>query len=162
MQAPINNTTPQQRDKDMTDYLYAALRVLPEVIGEIEAEAAVMINQKRETQANLEDAELNAEFSFIAPDKEKKITADEMKRLIKEAVTNDPNVKKLRKEVMRYEAELEMNEAEAKSKRRQFQAAIALAELHAARINMMCHYQTQQATTQKGNHNEHATNNSQR
>jgi hypothetical protein len=45
---------------------------------------------------------------------------------------------------MRYDNEIEMNEAEAKTKRREFQAALALAELHAARINAM-YRNTQQA-----------------
>lgn len=128
-------TTPvnPNRDRDMTDYLYEALRVLPGVIGGIEAEQASMLNLKREAQANLEDAELNATLN--APNDGK--NADERKVKIQAALSNDPNVKKYRKEVLRYESEIEMNEAEAKSKRREFQAAVALAELHSARINAM-------------------------
>lgn len=156
MQPQINTTT-QQRDRDMTDYLYLTLRELPTTIGGIEAEAAALINSKREVQATLEDAELNATLN--APQEGK--NAEARKLEVAAALNNDPNVKKLRKEVARYESELEMNEAEAKTKRREFQAAIALAELHAARINMMCHYQKQN-TTQKGNDHEHATSNAQR
>lgn len=128
-------TTPvnPNRDRDMTDYLYEALRVLPGVIGGIEAEQASMLNLKREAQTNLEDAELNATLN--APNDGK--NADERKVKIQAALSNDPNVKKYRKEVLRYESEIEMNEAEAKSKRREFQAAVALAELHSARINAM-------------------------
>jgi hypothetical protein len=143
MQPPINQT--QQRDRDLTDYLYTALCGLPSVIGGIESEAAALTNAKREAQANLEDAELNATLN--APQEGK--NADARKLETAAALNNDPNVKKFRKEVMRYESELEMNEAEAKSKRREFQAAIALAELHAARINLMCHYQHNNTTTER-------------
>jgi hypothetical protein len=129
MQGPINSN----RDKDMTDYLYEALRTLPAVIGGIEAEQASMTNLKREAQANLEDAELNAMFN--APQDGK--NAEARKLEAQAALAKDEVVKKYKTEVMRYEAEIEMNEAEAKSKRREFQAAVALAELHSARINAM-------------------------
>ena len=121
------------RDKETTDWLYTVLRELPTAIGGIEAEQAAMLNLKREAQANLEDAELNATLN--APQDGK--NAEARKLEAQAALLKDETVKKLRKEVMRYEAEIEMNEAEAKSKRREFQAAIALAELHAARINAM-------------------------
>lgn len=143
MQQPIN----PNRDRDMTDYLYSALLRLPGEIGGIEAEAAALINVKRETVAALEDAELNT--TLAAPPDGKNA---EMRALqIKATLAHDETVKRLRGEVMKTEAELEMNEAEAKSKRREFQAAIALAELHAARINSMYRYQAQPATQQ--NHN---------
>lgn len=126
---PIN----PNRDRDMTDYLYTTLMGLPTVIGGVEAEQAAMINLKREAQANLEDAEINATLN--APQEGK--NAEARKLEAQAALAKDELVKKFKKEVMRYEAEIEMNEAEAKSKRREFQAAIALAELHAARINAM-------------------------
>lgn len=125
--------TPIDNNKSMTDYLYDALRALPGNIGGIEAEAAALVNAKRQAQANLEDAELNATLN--APQEGK--NADARKIEIAAYLAKDETVKKYRKEVMRYEAEIEMNEAEAKSKRREFQAAVALAELHSARINAM-------------------------
>lgn len=130
MGQPTNNGT---RDKDTTDYLYEALRALPGIIGGIEAEAAALINAKREAESNLEDATLNATLN--APQDGR--NAEARKLEAQAALAKDPTVKKYKQEVMRYEAELEMNEAEAKSKRREFQAALALAELHAARINAM-------------------------
>lgn len=126
---PIN----PNRDKDMTDYLYDVLRGLPAVIGSIESEAAALLNCKREAQANLEDAELNATLNAPMDGK----NAEARKIELAAHLAKDEMVKKLKKEVMRYEAELEMNEAEAKTKRREFQAAVALAELHSARINAM-------------------------
>ena len=129
MQPPVN----PNRDKETTDWLYMILRELPAAIGGIEAEQAAMLNLKREAQSNLEDAELNATLN--APQDGK--NAEARKLEAQAALLKDETIKKLRKEVMRYEAEIEMNEAEAKSKRREFQAAIALAELHAARINAM-------------------------
>jgi DNA-binding helix-hairpin-helix protein with protein kinase domain len=129
MQQPISPT----RDKDMTDYLYSALIDLPGTIGGIEAEQAALVNCKREAQMNLEDAELNATLN--APQDGK--NAEARKLEAQAALMKDETVKKFKKEVMRYEAEVEMNEAEAKSKRREFQAAVALAELHSARINAM-------------------------
>lgn len=147
MQQPIN----PNRDREMTDYLYSALLRLPGEIGGIEAEAAALINSKRDTKALLDDAELNATMEAGMM---KYKNADEMKQGIKNGVSNNPEVKQLRKEVAQIENELAMNEAEAQSKRREFQAAIALAELHAARINSMYRYQAQQATQQ--NHNPKA------
>jgi len=136
---PINPT----RDKDTTDYLYEILRGLPSVIGGIEAEQAAMVNLLREAKANLEDAELNA--TLTAPMEGKNAEARKLES--QAALAKDETVKKFKKEVMRYEAEIEMNEAEAKSKRREFQAAIALAELHAARISAM--YRNQEQTQYK-------------
>lgn len=133
---PINGTV-QARDRDVTEYLYTALRELPSAIGGIEAEAAAMLNCKREAQALLEDAELNATLNAEMPEKS---NAEQRKTIVAASLAKDPTVKKLRGEVIRYENELELNDAEAKTKRREFQAAIALAELHAARINLMCHY----------------------
>lgn len=124
---------PQRNDKEITDKIYLMLTELPSVIGGIEAEQAAMQNLKREALANLEDAELNATLN--APQEGK--NAEARKLEAQAALAKDETVKKFKKEVMRYEAEIEMNEAEAKSKRREFQAAIALAELHAARINAM-------------------------
>jgi hypothetical protein len=127
---PIN----PNRDRDMTDYLYDALRMLPAIIGGIEAEQASMVNLKHEAEANLDDAELNATMQAASVVYK---NADLMKVGVKSAVASDEAVRKFKKEVMRYEAEIEMNEAEAKSKRREFQAAVALAELHSARLNAM-------------------------
>jgi hypothetical protein len=134
-------TTPvaPNRDRDMTDYLYDALRALPGIIGGIEAEAASLLNCKREARANLEDAELNATLN--APQDGK--NAEARKLEAQAALAKNETVKKFKKEVMRYEAEIEMNEAEAKSKRLEFQAAVALAELHSARINAMYRNQKQ-------------------
>lgn len=136
----LNKIDPKQRDVDTTNYLYDALRRLPGEIGGVESEAAALINVKRETATALEDAELNVTM-FLAPDGKNKEARDLQ---IKAALAADENVKRLRKEVMKLEAELEMNDAEAKSKRREFQAALGLAELHAARINSMYRYQAAQ------------------
>jgi hypothetical protein len=124
----------QQRDRELTDYLYSSLRELPNTIYQLESDAAVLVNTKREAAANLDDAELTIKIGVQFAEK---MTVDAQKRLIEAAVAKDETVKKYKKEVMQAENEIEMNEAEAKSKRREFQAAIALTELHAARINLM-------------------------
>lgn len=140
MQTPLPQQTPQQRDLETTNYLYAALRALPNEIGAIEFDGAMLVNALRESKANLDDAELNA--TLQAPQDGK--NSDARKLEVATAVSKDAAVQKYRKEVMRIEGEIETNEAEAKTKRREFQAAIALAELHAARINAMYRQQTQQ------------------
>lgn len=132
MQQPINNTA-QQRDRELTDYLYSALRALPEAIGQIEFDGAMLNNALRESKANLDDAELNA--TLQAPQDGK--NAEARKLELATALAKNDEVKKYRKEVLRIEGEIETNEAEAKMKRREFQAAVALAELHSARINAM-------------------------
>lgn len=139
MQTPLPQQTPQQRDAEMTNYLYTALRTLPDAIGTIEFDGAMLVNALRESKANLDDAELNA--TLQAPQDGK--NSDARKLEVAAAVSKDAAVQTFRKEVMRIEGEIETNEAEAKTKRREFQAAIALAELHAARINAMYRQQAQ-------------------
>lgn len=139
MQIPLPQQTPQQRDLEMTNYLYAALRTLPDAIGTIEFDGAMLVNALRESKANLDDAELNA--TLQAPQDGK--NSDARKLEVATAISKDAAVQTFRKEVMRIEGEIETNEAEAKTKRREFQAAIALAELHAARINAMYRQQAQ-------------------
>lgn len=131
MNAPINQT--QQRDREMTDYLYQTLRMLPQDIGGIDAQIASLVNAKREAEQRMEDAELNAQLSGDVDGK----NDTERKLKLKAAVSKDPAYRAAQKEVNNYQSEIELQQAEAGSKRREFQAAIALAELHAARINMM-------------------------
>lgn len=136
-------TNTAQRDRDVTEYLYKALREIPIDLAGIEVYQANLANSKREADRRLEDAELNALLS--APQDGANEKAREMQR--KKAISDSPEWKQARKEVMEIESEIENSEAEAKSKRREFQAAIALAELHAARINLMAKIQTQKDVT---------------
>ena len=134
---PTPQQTTQQRDRDMTEYLYTALRSLPGEIGGNEAMEAALVNQKRAAEQRRDDAELNAQLSNEIGGK----NADERKLNLKAIISKDPEYIAASQEVARYEAEIELQKAESTGKRREFQAAIALAELHAARINMIARVQ---------------------
>lgn len=141
MNAPIN-TNNQQRDREVTDYLYHALREIPAELGGTDSMIASLVNAKREAEQRMNDAELNAQLSSEVTGK----NADERKLALKAIIGKDKDYQAALKEVTGYEAEIELHQAEASSKRREFQAAIALAELHAARINLMCKIQTTKET----------------
>lgn len=134
MQQPINQ---QQRDRDITDYLYTALRDIPRDLGGTEAAIASLLNSKREAEQRLEDAKINAQLTTEITGK----NAEARKLEAQAAINNSPEYKAAQRDIAQYEAEIELQQAEANSKRREFQAAIALAELHAARFNLMAKLQ---------------------
>jgi len=140
---PVTPQQAQQRDREVTEYLYNALRTIPQDLGGIDAQIASLANAKRDAEQRLEDAELNAQMSGDIDGKNE----TERKLKLKAAINKDPNYKTTQKEVMTYQNEIELQQAEATSKRREFQAAIALAELHAARINLMTKIQTSKDAT---------------
>lgn len=122
-----------ERDRELTEYLYASLRVLPIDIGGNEAQSASLVNSKREAAQRLEDVEINFSFGF-----EYKATNETGRKAeLKAALLKSPDYIAARKELLSYENAIEIQQAENAGKRREFQAAIALAELHAARINMI-------------------------
>jgi hypothetical protein len=133
---PTQQST-QERDRDLTEYLYTVLRVLPIDVGGNEAQTAALVNSKREAAQRLEDVEINFQFGF-----EYKATNEPGRKAeLKAALLKSPDYIAARKEVMNYENAIEIQQAESTGKRREFQAAIALAELHAARINMITRIQ---------------------
>ena len=136
---PIQPNQTQQRDREVTDYLYNVLRTIPHELGGTDSMIASLVNAKREAEQRLEDAELNAQLSGDIDGK----NDTERKLKLKAAINKDPNYKAAQKEVIAYQNEIELHQADATSKRREFQAAIALAELHAARIYLMTKIQTQ-------------------
>lgn len=140
---PVTPQQTQQRDREVTEYLYTALRTIPHDLGGIDAQIASLANAKRDAEQRLEDAELNAQMSSDIDGKNE----TERKLKLKAAINKDHNYKTTQKEVMSYQNEIELQQAEATSKRREFQAAIALAELHAARINLMTKIQTSKDAT---------------
>ena len=132
---PIQTT--QDRDRELTDYLYRALRTIPQEIGGTEAMIAALTRDKKAAEQRLEDAELNAQMRAEV----KGSNAEARKIEMKAAISKDPDYRAAQKEIAEYEGEIEIQQAEMNSKRREFQAAIALAELHAARINFMAKLQ---------------------
>ena len=126
-------TPQQQRDRDMTDYLYSALRQLPIDLTGAYTMIAVLQNAKREAVEKLEDAELTVLLS--APADGKNEATRELQR--KQALRDSSDVKAARSDVDRYDAEIELQEAEIKGKQAEYRAALALAELHSARIAAM-------------------------
>ncbi len=140
MQTPIPQLSTQDRDRLMTEYLYIQLRQIPYDIEALEVAGAHLSNAKREAEQTLEDAELNALLTNQNDGKN-----EAARKLIdRAALQKDPACQKARKDMLEIESELEQNEVTAKAKRREFQAAIALAELHAARINGMYRINAQQ------------------
>lgn len=136
MQAPIQSTN--ERDQLMTAYLYQALRQLPYDIEGLEVIGVKLADDKRQVEVAIEDAELNALLNN--PNEGKNEAA--RKLIDKTTLQKDVAYQKARKELIELEGEIETNEVNAKAKRREFQAALALAELHAARCNMIAKIQT--------------------
>jgi len=136
MQASLSNI---ERDKLMTEYLYHALRQLPYDIEALETAGVVLNDNRRAVELTLEDTELNALLSAFNEGK------NEAARKLNDRVTLQKDVayQQARKEIDELAGEIETNEVNAKAKRREFQAALALAELHAARINAIAKIQTQ-------------------
>lgn len=132
---PIQST--QDRDRELTEYLYQALRTIPQEVGGTEAMIASLTRDKKAAEQRLEDAELNAQMRTEV----KGSNAEARKIEMKAAISKDPDYRAAQKEIAEYEGEIEIQQAEMNSKRREFQAAIALAELHAARINLMAKLQ---------------------
>jgi hypothetical protein len=139
----IPQASTAERDRETTEYLYATLRTLPNEIGGTEALIASYINERREAAQRLDDAELNASLSAET----KGTNADSRKLELKAAISKNPDYIAARQEVNTLDSLIEIQNAEATGQRRTFQAAIALTELHAARINMMTKIQTTKEVT---------------
>lgn len=143
MQTPTPQQSTAERDREVTEYLYSTLRTLPNEIGGTEALIASYTNERREAAQRLDDAELNASMQADPQGK----NAEARKLEVQAAINKSAEYISARKEVTGLDSLIEIQQAEATGQRRQFQAAIALAELHAAHLNLIAKIQTTKEVT---------------
>jgi hypothetical protein len=123
--------TTQNPDAEITTKLYALLQTLPIELGGLYAHVAALVNLKRQADLEFETAELNALLQ--APSDGKNESARELQR--RAGLKDSAEYQTARKRVNDIQAEIELHDAETKAKQKELAAVLALAELHAARLN---------------------------
>ena len=126
-------------EKELNQKIVDSLLIIP---GELR-EAEILLGNARlkfsEMKTLLSDAEFEAELSAVIDGK----NAEERKRQLKQAITESPAVQLVQNELMAKEADIIALEANVKAEARTFRANLALAELQAARLNLMARYEKQ-------------------
>ena len=126
-------------EKELNQKIVDSLLIIP---GELR-EAEILLGNARlkfsEMKTLLSDAEFEAELSAVIDGK----NAEERKRQLKQAITESPAVQLVQNELMAQEADIIALEANVKAEARTFRANLALAELQAARLNLMARYEKQ-------------------
>ena len=124
----------QLKDKEVNQLITTHLLTLPDEMFALEATLGIMRATLSNTKRDVEDAELEAQINAVVDGKNE----GERKLQREKAVAASPTVKKERAKLHEIEAEIVQTEVDLKRLSRQFQSAVALAELQAARTNLMC------------------------
>lgn len=125
---------PQLRDKEVNQLITGQILDLPEEMFGLESTLGVMRQTLSNARRDVEDAELEAQINAVVDGKNEE--ARKVQRA--KAVAESAAVKAKRAELSEIEFQIVQTEADLKKLSRQFQGAIALAELQAARANLMC------------------------
>lgn len=124
-------------DRELNQQIIDDLMLIPDELRQAE----IIVGQARralsEQKTILEDAQFDAEINATIDGK----NAEERKRQVKQAIAESDAVKLAQNELYAQESELIELEANVKAIARKFQASMALAELQAARLNLMAKYQ---------------------
>lgn len=124
-------------DRELNQQIIDDLMLIPDELRQAE----IIVGQARralsEQKTILEDAQFDAEINAVIDGK----NAEERKRQVKQAIAESDAVKLAQNELYAQESELIELEANVKAIARKFQASMALAELQAARLNLMAKYQ---------------------
>lgn len=120
-------------DKELTAYIVTTLRGAPDELARVEAELSNQRYELDTSRRQLEAAELDAKINAVITGK----NAEERKLQGEQALMGNSTVKIQRDYVAGVEANIAGQEVEQKKLSRQFQAAMALAELQAARMHLM-------------------------
>jgi hypothetical protein len=120
-------------DKELTAHIVATLRGVPEELAKTETYLSEQRYELAKSRAQLEATELDAKINAVVNGK----NAEERKLQADQAVMGNSAVKIQREYVAGVEANIAGKEVEQKKLSRQFQAAMALAELQAARFHLM-------------------------
>lgn len=123
-------------DKEIAEFIFGDLFILPTRINEADTKLVNLRNSLRLAQNALEQAELDAVVNAVVDGK----NAELRKLQQQQAVANDPATKTATAKVIELQNEIAANEVDSKTLARRFQAALALAELQAARLNLLAKY----------------------
>jgi len=123
--------------KELNEEIIQHLRHIPEELREAEILLGKANQSIVEAKEAVSDAELDAEINATIDGK----NAEERKRQLKEALANYPPVNTAKKNLNSLEMEVIELESNVKSIGRMFRANLALAELQAARMNLLAKYQ---------------------
>lgn len=124
-------------EKELNQRIIDSLLIIPEELREAEIILGNANLKESELKAQLSDAEFDAELNAVIDGK----NAEERKRQLKQAISESSAVQLIKSELMAQESEIIAIEANVKAISRNFRANLALAELQAARLNLMARYE---------------------
>lgn len=122
---------PISTDKELMARITADLLSLPDELRRVESLSAQFRAELSAAKAALADAELAAQINAVPDGK----NAETRKLQTDKAIHDDPTTQAARARVYELESALSAAEVDAKGLSRQWSAALALAELQAAKIN---------------------------
>jgi len=125
-------------DKELTERIFSDLETLPAQIRDLELDLLDLRTNLGVSRINLEDAELDTKINAVIDGKNETVR----KQQVEIAIASSPTVKEARNKVFATENELAAKEIEVKTLAKRWQGAMAMAELQAARINLMAKYQS--------------------
>jgi len=126
-------------EKEFNQKIMDNLLIIPAELREAEILLGQANQKYNELKARLSDAEFEAELSAVIDGK----NAEMRKRQLRQAITESPTVQLVKNEMMAQEVDIITLEASVKAEARAFRANLALAELQAARLNLMARYEKQ-------------------
>jgi hypothetical protein len=124
---------PMMSDKELAARIVSDLLQTPDELRQMESLHVSLRSDLGVARAALEDAKLNASINAVCDGKneaERKVQRDA-------AISKDGAVRALMGKVAELETALAAGDVDAKGLSRRFQAAVALAELQSARLNML-------------------------
>ena len=125
--------------RELTERIFTDLDALPAQIGAMELDTVDMRHQLRDAERALENAELDAVINAVIDGKNETVR----KQQERQAITNSITAQAAKDRVNQLQAQIGAHEVNTKTLMRQYQAAMAMAELQAARLNMMAKYTKQ-------------------
>ncbi len=145
-QTPTQNTnseTAPLTDKEIFATLTTLLLEMPDLIRDADNLATGLGQEVREAKRDVEEAETNAAINCAADGK----NAEARKLQVEKAMHDDPAAVKARRHLADVEASLALAEMDLRSQIKRWQGALALAELHAAKINYLSRISSQPTRT---------------
>jgi hypothetical protein len=123
-------------EKELNERIVDDLQIIPDELREAEIILGKARQALDERKTILADAEFDAEINAVIDGK----NAEERKRQARQAIAESDAVRLAQNELYAAESELIELEANVKAISRRFNASLALAELQAARLNLMARY----------------------
>lgn len=126
-------------DKELTERIVYDLDALPGQMNALEQDLITLRENRRVSEIDVKNTELEATINAVIDGKNE----TQRKQQQAQAVEGSRTVKEARAKLAQAEAEIASAELNVKMLSRKFQAALALSEFQAARINLMARYQPQ-------------------